>query len=182
MLFCIVLILDDDLSFTARAALAILAFLTPSILTSFSGLIFTERNFLFFLGCLTLCIKRFEQTQSAAWAVVGAVSAQIMIYNEETAPLLLLGFAVGRLILRCKDDHKNGWDYDRLRDKVRPRLGSRLFRSVVFTLLHRRDGYSCKQELRHDVPTATHGGDARLSESRCVGLAVRCVCCVQIYI
>ena len=49
ILFCILLILDDDISFAARAALAILALLTPSILTSFSGLIFTERNFLLFL-------------------------------------------------------------------------------------------------------------------------------------
>ena len=41
-----------------------------------------------------------------------------MIYNEETASLLLLGFATGRLILRCKNDHDNGWDYDRLWDKL----------------------------------------------------------------
>jgi hypothetical protein len=38
--FCILLILDAELSITARAALAILTLLTPSVLTSFSGLIF----------------------------------------------------------------------------------------------------------------------------------------------
>ncbi len=136
ILFCILLILDDDISFTARAALAILALLTPSILTSFSGLIFTERNFLFFLGCLALSIKRFEQTQSIASAVAAVVSAQIMIYNGETASLLLLGFAAGRVILRCKSGPGSGWDYDRLWDKL-SRLDLTLaFLGVLFLLYY----------------------------------------------
>jgi hypothetical protein len=115
--FCILLFLDTELSITARAALAILALLTPSILTSFSGLIFDERNFLFYLVCLVLSVKRFELTQSIAWAVAAAVSAQIMIYYKETAFLLLLGFVTARLVLRCTHGHHAGWDYHRLWDK-----------------------------------------------------------------
>ncbi len=115
--FCILLLLDAELSITARAALAILALLTPSILTSFSGLIFDERNFLFYLVCLVLSVKRFELTQSIAWAVAVAVSAQIMIYYKETAFLLLLGFVTARLVLRCTHGHHAGWDYHRLWDK-----------------------------------------------------------------
>ena len=115
--FCILLILDAELGITARAALAVLALLTPSILTSFGGLIFPERNFLFFLACLVLSVRYFEQSPSIAWAVAAVVSAQIMIYNQETAPLLLLGFATGRLILRCRNGHHAGWDHARLWDK-----------------------------------------------------------------
>jgi hypothetical protein len=115
--FCILLILDDELSITARSALAILALLTPSVLTSFSGLIFPERNVLFFLACLVLSVKHFEQTRSIAWAVAAVVSAQIMIYYKETADLLLLGFAMGRLILRCRNGHYAGWGYYRLWEK-----------------------------------------------------------------
>ena len=114
---CILLILDTELSITARAALAIFVLLTPSVLTSFSELIIPERNVLFFLACLVLSVKRFDQTQSIAWAVAAAVSAQIMIYYKETAFLLLLGLAAGRLILRCRNEHDAGWDYDRVRDK-----------------------------------------------------------------
>ena len=95
---CILLILDTELCITARAALAILVLLTPSVLSSFSGLNYPERNVLFFFACLVLSVKRFEQTQAIAWAVAAAVSAQIMIYYKETAGLLLLGFAAGRLI------------------------------------------------------------------------------------
>jgi hypothetical protein len=111
---CILLILDAELSITARAALAILALLTPSIFMSFSSLEAPERNVLFFLACLVLCIKYFEQTQSIGWAVATVVCAQIMIYCKEIAFLLLFGFATARLVLRCRNERHAGWDYDRL--------------------------------------------------------------------
>jgi hypothetical protein len=114
---CILLVLDADLRITARAALVILALLTPSILISFTGLIFPERDVLFFLACLLLSVKRFEQTQSIAWAVAAVVCAQFMLYYKETAFLLLLGFAAGRLVLRCRSAPHRRWDYDRLWDK-----------------------------------------------------------------
>jgi len=84
---------------------------------SFGALILAERNVLFFLACLVLSVKRFEQTRSTAWAVTAVVCAQSMIYFKETAFLLVLGFAVGRLILRCRNIREAGWDYDRLSDK-----------------------------------------------------------------
>jgi hypothetical protein len=117
ILACILLVLDDELSIATRATLAVLALLTPSILISFSGLIFPERNVLFLLACLVLSIKRFEKTQSTPWAVAAAVCAQIMIYYKETAFLMLLGFAAGRLILRCRNEHHATWDHHRLWDK-----------------------------------------------------------------
>jgi hypothetical protein len=113
----ILLILDSELSIMVRAALTVLVLLTPSILMSFGALILAERNVLFFLACLVLSVKRFEQTRSTAWAVTAVVCAQSMIYFKETAFLLVLGFAVGRLILRCRNIREAGWDYDRLSDK-----------------------------------------------------------------
>jgi hypothetical protein len=119
LIFCwILLILDDELSIVARAALAILALLTPSILLSFSVLLLPERDVVLFLVCLVLSIKRFEQTRSSAWAVAAIVCAQLMIYNKETAFLLVFAFAGSRLILRCRDPAKGpGWDFHRLRDR-----------------------------------------------------------------
>lgn len=114
---CILLILDGELNITARAALTAFVLILPAFVTSFTGLVFPERNVVFWLAWLLLFVKRFEQTRSTAWAVGAAVSAQIMIYYKETAFLLLLGFAVGRLILRCRRADRAGWDYSRLRDK-----------------------------------------------------------------
>jgi hypothetical protein len=113
----ILFVVDDELSVAARAALVILVLLTPSVWISFNALTYSERNVLFFLTCLLLSVKRFEQTQSIAWAMAATICAQVMIYYKETAFLLLLGFAAGRLILRCRNAHRAGWDYDRLWDK-----------------------------------------------------------------
>jgi hypothetical protein len=111
LFFSILVILDAELSISARTALAVLALLTPSILISFSGLIFDERDVLFFLVCLMVCVKKFEQSGSIAWAVAATVSAQTMLYYKETAFLLLFGFAVGRLILRHRKGHRDRrWD------------------------------------------------------------------------
>jgi hypothetical protein len=117
ILFFILLIIDTELSHTASLALAILVLLTPSILISFGGLIYDERNFIFYLACLALSVRRFELTWSIAWAVAAVVSAQIMIYYKETAFVLLLGFATGRLILRCRNEQRPGLDYNRLWDR-----------------------------------------------------------------
>jgi hypothetical protein len=113
----ILLILDSELGITVRTALALLTLLTPSIVISFLELMVPERNIMFFLACLLLSVKRFEQTQSIAWAVAAVICAQFMIYYKETAFLLLLGFALGRLVLRCKNGREGGWNYDRVWDK-----------------------------------------------------------------
>ncbi len=117
ILSCILLVFDTELSIAARAALAILALLTPSILFTFNALILPERNIVFFLACLMLSVRQFEQTRSIAWALAAAVSVQFMIYYKETTFLLVLGFAAGRLLLRCRNAPGPGWDYKRLWDR-----------------------------------------------------------------
>ena len=112
----ILLILDDEISIPARVALTILALVTPSILISFSGLIFPERNVLFFLASLVLSVRRFEQTKSIAWAVAAVVCAQIILYYKEPVFLLLFGFAAGRLLLRVRNAQNGQWDHHRLWD------------------------------------------------------------------
>ncbi len=112
----ILLVFDRELSIQARVALITLALITPSILISFSGLIYPEWNVVFWLICLAFFVQRFEQTQFIAWAVAAVISSQFMLYYKETAFLLLLGFAVGRLLLRCWRADQLGWDFNRLRD------------------------------------------------------------------
>ena len=114
---CILLILDDDLSVTARTALAIVILLTPSVFLTFGGLIYEERSVLFFFSILLLSVKQFEGTKAVSWAVAALVCAQIMLYCKETSFLLLLGFAAGRLVLRCRHGEQAGWDYERLLDQ-----------------------------------------------------------------
>jgi hypothetical protein len=151
----VLLIIDDELSINARVAIVILALITPSILTSFSWLIYHEANVLLCIVCLALFVKRFEQTQSVAWAVAAALCAQIMIYYKEIGSLLLLGFAVSRLVLRCRNTDERSWDYSRLWDKE-SRLDLCLaFLAVLFLL------YYLGVMLPH--PTMQYAEDVRRS-------------------
>ena len=131
----ILLVLNDELGIAARVALAILALLTPSILISFGGLIFPERNELVFLAGLILCVKRFEESESTRWAAGAVLCAQLMVYNKETAFLLLLGFAGARLLFRCRSGRLAVWDYDRLRDRL-ARLDWSLVAVAILFLLY----------------------------------------------
>ena len=113
---CFLLILDSELRMSSRVMLATLALLTPSILLSFTGLIFPERNVLVLIGCMALAIRQFEQTKASHWATAAVLSTQIMLYLKETSFLLVLGFAVGRSLLRCMEG-PHGWSLEKLWDR-----------------------------------------------------------------
>jgi hypothetical protein len=113
----ILLVLDDELSIALRASLTAFALLVPSVLISFGGLIFTERNILLWLVCLVFCIKRFAETKSTLWAVAAVVCAQLMIYYKEVAFILLVGLATGGLALRYWESSRPSWDTHWFRDR-----------------------------------------------------------------
>jgi hypothetical protein len=118
LILCYMLLrLDDELGIAARAALIGVALLTLGIVISFTGLTHPERNVIFCLAGMVISVRRFEQTQSTAWATAAALCAQIMIYYKEVAFLMLLSFAFGRLVLRCRNADRAGWDWSRLRDR-----------------------------------------------------------------
>jgi hypothetical protein len=134
--FCsILLVLDSELSISARAGLTIASLLTPSIFISFGSLEAPERNILFFLVIFVLSIKLFEQTKSIPWAVSAVVCAQFMIYYKETGFLLLLGFAATRLFLRCRNGDHAGLSYKRLWD-TESRLDLCLAALALLFVLH----------------------------------------------
>jgi hypothetical protein len=112
----ILLVLDNEISIPQRVALLTLLLLTPSIITSFWGLIYPESNAVFWIACLAWSVKRFEHARSIAWAVAAMISTQFALYYKETVPLLLVAFTVGRLLLRCWKAPQGGWDFSRLRD------------------------------------------------------------------
>lgn len=115
-LFCILLVLDEELTLAARGLLAVVAVITPGIAVSFSSLIFPERNVMLLFLLLVFAVKRFEQTKSYLWVSAAVVIAQLMVYYKEVASLLLLGFALSRLVLRCRDEQAHAWKPERLRD------------------------------------------------------------------
>ena len=71
----------------------------PSFVISFFGLIFPERDLLFWLGVFLVCVQRFAHTRSlsALWGALFA--AQFALYYKEPVFLLIGGFAFIRLLL-----------------------------------------------------------------------------------
>ena len=104
-LVCVMLlVLEEDLSIPARSALVVLLLITPSMVVSFGGLIYPEANLVFWLLCLLLSIQRFESTKGRTWAASAVISSQFLLYYKETVFLLLLSFAAGRLVIRCRKE------------------------------------------------------------------------------
>lgn len=130
VVFCAVLFLDRALSITARASLGVAFLIAPSTDYAFGGLVFQERNVVFWLACMLFCVTLFARSGFTAWAVAAAVSAQNMMYYKETAFLLLFGFAAGRLVLRCWRPDGEGWDASPLQTRE-----SRLDLCFVFLAL-----------------------------------------------
>jgi hypothetical protein len=116
VLVSILLILCDELSVASRVLLVSLALVVPSVVISFTGLIYSERDVILFLVCLALFVKLFERSHSAWWAVAAVLSSQVMLYLKEPVFLLLLGFSAARLILRLRNFQTASWNADGLRD------------------------------------------------------------------
>lgn len=113
LLSLIMLSLDRSCPVKARAGMLGLLLVTPSIVISFSGLIYPEWSEVFWLLCAIWCIDRFERGPSLGWAMMSVVCAQIMLYYKETAFLLLLGFSIGRLLFRRYRGRQAGADSDK---------------------------------------------------------------------
>ncbi len=114
---CVLLFLDDELSITARALLAAVVLILPGIVISFTELPVPDRNFVFWLVSLLFFLKLFERSLSLNGQSLPRSLLSSLIYYKETAFLLLLGFATGRLLLRCWRTDRFGVGFHRIRDK-----------------------------------------------------------------
>jgi len=111
------LTLDAQLSIASRVALVIISLLTPSVLISYSALIYPDWNLLFWFVCLIWALKHFDRKSSLIWAAAAVVSAQFLLYYKETAFLLLFGFVAARVILRCWNAERRAFDISPLRQR-----------------------------------------------------------------
>lgn len=112
----ILLVLDEQLSIRARVCLVCMLLITPSIVISFGGLIYPEANVVLLIACLVWSVQRFGRANSAVWSVAAVLFAQCLLYYKETACLFVLGFAVGSIVLHCRNDNEPSWNWKRLRD------------------------------------------------------------------
>lgn len=126
----ILLALESELSLRARVALIIVLISLPSMLVSFSGLIYPEANVVLWFAAVVFCTKRFEVSRQLGWTAAAVLAAQLLLYYKETGFLLLLGFTAGRLFLRCWLPGTGRLNFERLKNAE-----SRLDCCLAFSIL-----------------------------------------------
>ena len=71
---------------------------TPSIVASFFGLIFPERNVIFWLSIILLCIQLFQANNSRLYSFGALLATQFSLYYKEPVFILVGSFAGLRLL------------------------------------------------------------------------------------
>lgn len=84
----------------ARTAVLAALLVSPGFATSFTGLVFPERNVAFFLVVMLLLVQHRDRAPSRAALAGILASAHSALYYKETIFVLLIGFAVARLLVR----------------------------------------------------------------------------------
>lgn len=72
--------------------------ITPSFVISYFGLIFPERNLIFWLAIFIWCINNLAKNKSYIYTYLALISAQFLLYYKEPVFLIILGFTLSRLI------------------------------------------------------------------------------------
>jgi hypothetical protein len=88
--------------------------LTPSFLISFSGLIFPERNILFLLAIVLLCLQRYADSNGNVYFVGCMVATYFLLFYKEIVVILVAVFAISHLFLQIFTDpreSRRSWNY-----------------------------------------------------------------------
>ena len=73
--------------------------LAPSFVIVFSGLVYPERNVLFLLAVMVLCLQRHSKTGDPAYFLGCLVATQFALYYKETVVVFIATYAGARLLL-----------------------------------------------------------------------------------
>lgn len=106
---------------------ALIIFLSPGVTISFTGLIYPERNIIFFLTLLLVAVQQLSDTRRWGWFLLAAVAAQACLYYKETMFLLVAGVALFRIAASL-------WHLRWASERWRPTRATGLLRQVSVVL------------------------------------------------
>ncbi len=98
-------LLDETPVWLRCVAIASLIVL-PSVQVSFFGLMYPERDVLFWLAAWLVCVRSFSRTKSRSAWCAALVVTQFVLYYKETAFTIVGGFAGARLALGVWTDRE----------------------------------------------------------------------------
>ncbi len=82
-----------------RALIAVAVIVTPTLVISFTGLIYPERNALFWLTILILCLQRANSKITSIYFLACFVATHFLLYYKEPLVVLVIGYAASRMLL-----------------------------------------------------------------------------------
>jgi len=83
-----------------RCLIAAAAMVAPSFLIPFMGFVYPERNVLFGLAILILCLQRYSQCHSSVYLAGCLLATHFILYYKETVVLFIVVFALSCLFLQ----------------------------------------------------------------------------------
>jgi hypothetical protein len=112
ILIVLIFLILKDLKVRYRCLVTAAAMLAPSFLIPFMGFVYPERNVLFGLAILLLCLQGYSKTQSRLYFAGCLVATHFILYYKETAVLYVVAFAATRAILqtyRARSARLSSW-------------------------------------------------------------------------
>ncbi|MEA5508898.1 hypothetical protein VB715_03895 [Crocosphaera sp. UHCC 0190] len=95
---CVIWLILENKSISYKLFVIFFIMITHSFVISFQGLIFPERNLIFWISILILSIQKFEKSNSIIYFIGAIIAAQFLLYYKEPIFLLIGGFATMRLV------------------------------------------------------------------------------------
>ncbi len=98
----------EEVSIRLRFLILAAAMLVPSFVISFTGLIFPERDLLFWLAIMLLCLHRYSKTKARIYFLGTLVTAQFALYYKEPMVVLLAVWAISRAFIQLYTEYSSG--------------------------------------------------------------------------
>lgn len=105
-----------------RALISIAVVTTPSFVISFTGMINPERNALFFLVILILCLQSADRSRSPIYFLGCFAATHFLLYYKEPLVVLVVVYAASRIALnyQCKSNATEGSWKQQLQKNIVP--------------------------------------------------------------
>lgn len=104
MVLALLFLVLRDFGLRYRLLLMGAAMLAPGFCIAFSGLIYPERNILFFLAILIVCAAGYDKAKNRGYLIGCLIATQFLLYYKETTVVLIAVFALSYASLHFRSN------------------------------------------------------------------------------
>jgi hypothetical protein len=91
-----------------RALILVSAMVAPSFIIPFTGFVYPERNVLFWLAIILLCLEGYSTTKSCVYFIGCLVATHFALYYKEVVVLFVVAYGVTRMLLELNARRRVG--------------------------------------------------------------------------